>query len=114
MTGGVYLSWALQEDNPHVVMVFFGTLSAVQSRLKVFLQDPRNANALMCDPFALYIPILQELWNFMDDIIWGLLTVYGTQETVSSPSNPSTLLGRNADLTLRLGSIGVSWESVIR
>jgi hypothetical protein len=114
MQAGIYLSWALQENNPHVVMMFFGNFPTVQNRLKVFLQDPRNADALMCDPFALYIPVLQELWALMDNTIWSLLTVFSAQEAVSSPSYPSTLLGRNTHLALRLGSIGVSWESIVR
>jgi len=71
------------EKISNVTLVCSGAPEGLEIRLKTFLAVPRNVEAVMQDPYALWIPVLVESWNMMDDTVWYLQELFGELENVS-------------------------------
>jgi len=76
------MTWRPQDGGYHVNLVACGYFPGLETRLREFLKGEENVGAVGRDPFALWVPVLTELWKVLDDVVWGVLTVFAGVEAV--------------------------------
>jgi len=93
MKGGWYLSYTKPKDMAggyRVVMLSSGYFPELETRLQEWLERDGNLQTVREDPYALWIPVLMELWKGIDNVVWGLNAVFGGLEAVC-PRSPLLL-----------------------
>ncbi|KAF8247603.1 hypothetical protein K440DRAFT_643672 [Wilcoxina mikolae CBS 423.85] len=76
----------------NVTLICSGAPVGLENRLKEFLAVSSNVDAIMQDPYALWIPVLMESWILMDDTVWYLQELFGKLEnqTIKYSQNMSS------------------------
>lgn len=84
LQGGWHLSYTKDAATGgyRVLLLTSGQFPELESRLQVWLLAGENLQTVQKDPYALWIPALMEAWKFVDDVTWGLVTVFGGMEAV--------------------------------
>jgi len=65
-----------------VLLCCFGSFPKIEDRLKRFIESKENVQTSLCDPYSLYVIILDELHALIDNIVWDLIYVFNHTETV--------------------------------
>lgn len=65
-----------------------GLVPDLSNRLGAFLAVPENVAAVLEDPYALWVPVLTDLWRFMDNKVESLNDKFKREEEFMIVSSP--------------------------
>jgi hypothetical protein len=78
--GAFFMKW--NKTGGNIFLCCFGMFPKIEQRFRRFVESADNVQTALYDPYTLYVIILDELHEQLDQAVWDLISVFNSAERV--------------------------------